>query len=530
MIKKLDRPLFSQFLFLITAFGLHAQPKLLIRPYLQDATPTSIIVKWESSAGEESVVEYGQSPKLGKRARGMAYPITYGDSRVHEVKLEDLERLTLYYYRVKTGSTVSDIYQFKTPAFASDQQSFRLAAMSDMQEDHRFTDKFEEMINDGLLSFLQKNYGGSVPDNLALMLIPGDLVDDGSVYEQWKRDFFDPGSNLFSQVPVYPVPGNHERNSRYFFTYFTLPENGNPAYNEHYWYKDQGNVRIIGLDSNEGYRDKRQLKWLDELLTATAICDSIDFVFAELHHPFKSELWLDGEEDFTGEIVRRLEVFSSETGKPSIHFFGHTHAYSCGQSRDHRHLWVNVATAGGNIDYWSEYAQRNYEEFTVSQDEYGFVIVDVDPNNGDPKLTLTRYSRGNENRFRNNELRDSITVWRFEKQPTRPIALYPGKGAVVAADELILKAKPFESNYYGAEHGASQWQVSESSDFKAPEIDNWRQFEDWYVGENQQRVDDLSDERLVALKPQATYYWRVRYRDKNLNWSDWSEVIRFQTK
>lgn len=506
------------------------QNELLVKPYLQDATPGSIVVKWETAFGEESVVEYGTTPRLGNKTRGTAGPVTYGVSRLHEVKLTGLERLTTYYYRVKTHQVLSDIYQFKTPPFASDHQAFRITAMSDMQEDHRFPDKFEEMINDGLLSFLQKTYGGSVPDQLALMMIPGDLVENGTVYEQWKRDFFDPGSNLFSQVPVYPVPGNHENNSRYFFTYFTLPENGTPAHHEHWWYKDYGNVRIIGLDSNEGYRENIQLNWLEALLENTAASDSIDFVFAQLHHPYQSELWLDGEEDFTGEIVKRLEAFSSKTGKPSIHFFGHTHAYSRGQSRDHKHLWVNVATAGGNIDYWGEYAQRNYEEFTVSQDEYGFVMVDVDPNHGDPKFTLTRYSRGNENRRLENELRDSITVWRFEKQPEPPKPVYPLDDAMIDGREVIFKADAFHSDYYGAMHGASHWQVSRVPGFEDPEINQWRQFEDWYVGENQQEGDDLTDERVVALEPGTTYYWRVRYRDQNLNWSEWSEVSTFRTK
>lgn len=141
------------------------------------------------------------------------------------------------------------------------------------------------------------------------------------------------------------------------------------------------------MDSNEGYRNKSQLNWLEEVLLQTSANDSIDFVFAQLHHPHKSELWLDGEEDFTGEVVNRLEQFSSQTGKPSIHFFGHTHGYARGQSRDHKHLWINVATAGGNIDYWGEFAQRNYDEFTVTQDEYGFVMVEIDPNRGNPKFT-----------------------------------------------------------------------------------------------------------------------------------------------
>ena len=140
------------------------------------------------------------------------------------------------------------------------------------------------------------------------------------------------------------------------------------------------------MDTNEEYQNKTQLSWLDDLLARTKENEEIDFVFAQMHHPHKSELWLDGEEDYTGQIVKKLEAFSTETGKPSIHFFGHTHGYSRGQSRDHKHLWINVASAGGSIDNWGEFAQQNYDEFTVTQDEYGFVMVEVNPNDGDSKV------------------------------------------------------------------------------------------------------------------------------------------------
>ena len=37
-------------------------------------------------------------------------------------------------------------------------------------------------------------------------------------------------------------------------------------------------------------------------------CDDpqVDFVFAQLHHPYRSELWLDGELDYTGEVIAQV--------------------------------------------------------------------------------------------------------------------------------------------------------------------------------------------------------------------------------
>ena len=161
------------------------------------------------------------------------------------------------------------------------------------------------------------------------------------------------------------VLGNHERNHPFFFHYFELPLNGTNGYEEHWWYKDHSNVRIIGMDSNNGYRIQEQLEWLDSILSITTSDTIIDFVFAQLHHPHHSELWPEGNTSFTGEVIDKLEVFSTVSGKPSIHFFGHTHGYSRGQSRDHQHLMVNVASGGGNLDYWDEYFQQDYEEYII---------------------------------------------------------------------------------------------------------------------------------------------------------------------
>ena len=133
------------------------------------------------------------------------------------------------------------------------------------------------------------------------------------------------------------------------------------------------------MDSNNGYRIQEQLEWLDSILSITTSDTIIDFVFAQLHHPHHSELWPEGNTSFTGEVIDKLEVFSTVSGKPSIHFFGHTHGYSRGQSRDHQHFMVNVASGGGNLDYWDEYFQQDYEEYIITHDEYGFVWLKQKP-------------------------------------------------------------------------------------------------------------------------------------------------------
>ena len=172
-----------------------------------------------------------------------------------------------------------------------------------------------------------------------------------------------------------------------------LPLNGTLGYEEHWWYKDNSNVRIIGLNSNSDYQIQDQLDWLDSILYITSLDNTIDFVFAQLHHPHKSEQWTPGNTGFTGDVISLLEDFTTNCGKPTIHFYGHTHGYSRGQSKDHTHLMVNVATSGGYIDYWGEWPQQDYEEYSISQDEWGYVLLEVEAGSN-PQFTLKRLSIG----------------------------------------------------------------------------------------------------------------------------------------
>ena len=201
-------------IFVGTAISMSAQ-NITIKPYLQDASPNDIYIRWETDEGDESLVEWGTSEALGNQTSGLAFASNGGEQRIHEVHLEGLERFTQYHYRVITGTAISEIYSFKTPPFASDEESFRIVAMSDMQRDGAFPDKFREVVEDGVMDYLDESIGGNITDNLALIMIPGDLVVNGNNFGSWQQTFFEPSEELLSRVPVYPVPGNHENDASF---------------------------------------------------------------------------------------------------------------------------------------------------------------------------------------------------------------------------------------------------------------------------------------------------------------------------
>ncbi|MCA9774906.1 MAG: fibronectin type III domain-containing protein, partial [Myxococcales bacterium] len=204
---------------------------LVAGPYLQQATPTGIWIVWETTSGEESRVDWGTTPALGQTAYGETL-VSEGTARIHQTELAGLTPDTRYYYQVTTGAAGSAVRHFRSPAAPSADKPLRIVAFSDTQLDFLNLSQFGKTVNDGVIDFMQDNYGPDVDDALSFVLIPGDLVDNGSVHADWQEQFFGEGRNLFQTVPLYPVLGNHERDDPLYFKYFRLPTNGTPGFEE----------------------------------------------------------------------------------------------------------------------------------------------------------------------------------------------------------------------------------------------------------------------------------------------------------
>lgn len=501
---------------------------IVIQPYLQNLSQHDVYMMWEADNSGEGSVFWGSDPFSVDNEVSSVSVTGSGASRIHTAFISSLSPGTKYYYKVvMADNTESKLYTFKTLMLESEEQHTQFIAMSDMQRDGSKPDKFREIVEEGVIPIVYSEIGDSLYD-LEGIIIPGDLVVTGGNYSQWQNHFFSKADSITGNVPLYPVPGNHEYSGGglpNFKKYFKLPDNGLGTLENECWYKDISNVRIIGLNSNSGAADKAiQLNWLGTVLDSACNNETIDFVFAELHHPYKSELWTPGESGFTGQVVDSLEVFTELCEKASVHFFGHTHGYSRGQSRDHKHLWMNVATAGGAIDNWGEFPNADYEEFVKSQDEYGFVLIEVEAGD-EPMFTIKRYSRGDQDVIVDNVLRDSLTLINDDIKPMTPENVFPD-GDTVLSYCITLKA----SDFYGEEdtHQASHWQVAESQDFVNDVIaEEWLQNENFYNEVNTQENDDLTDHIFSNINQPDTLFWRVRYRNQNLEWSNWSSSTTF---
>ena len=515
-----------------------------VGPFLQDAEPDAITVVWETDGADGAPsVEYGSTPALGSAAVGSS-ETSSGAAQIHSATLTSLASDSTYHYRARTATRCSAVHSFRTPSDAASEAPFRFVAYSDSQRDGGNPTQHGATVNDGILGFVASEFGAELADELAFVLVPGDLVQNGNIYTQWKDQFFDEGQALFRHVPVYPVPGNHENNSPFFFQYFVLPENGTAGYLEHWYTKDYGNVRVIGLDSNTGaIAPQEQLDWLDDVLADTCGTAHIDFVVAQIHHPFKSELWTPGERSYTGDVVGRLEQFSTGCDKPSAHLFGHTHAYSRGQSRDHDHFWIDVATAEGNIDYWNEFPNADYPEFQRSFPDWGFVVFEAEAG-ADPSLRVRRVSLGNDTQPLANVVRDDFTIRPANLQPATPTAVGPvSTGSGVDPARIRLFGTPLSDPEAGSLLESHYQLTGTPGDYGAPLFEDWLRFENWHAPPTAtgspadswfsvDTVDGRTIRRaevppLSGLSPNC---WRVRYRDDGFAWSDWSAERCFDTR
>ena len=179
------------FLFILLSVSEIIGQEIIVEPYLQDATPTSIHIMWETTEGGTCKVQWGTTKELANQSERVFSIVNERPSQIHRAKLENLSPSTTYYYQVMTGQTESEIYHFTTPPLPDEEKTFQLVALSDMQRDDEHPNKFKEIVEEGVLAYLsQENDEEDMFEKLGMVIIPGDLTKDGLVYTDWTNDFF----------------------------------------------------------------------------------------------------------------------------------------------------------------------------------------------------------------------------------------------------------------------------------------------------------------------------------------------------
>ena len=352
---------------------------LMVKPYLQFSTQTSMHVLWETHEAASTAVFFGEARYGVRKAVLDQNMILEGNRLMHEVELSGLKPETNYFWQISSvtesgDSILSPVYTFKTAV--KDSSAFMFALIGDTQRNNE-TPWAWEKIAPRVWS-----------DRPNFAVLAGDLVDKGMEKEDWLDEFFPQGHVLMSRVPVYPVLGNHEQDAPYYYQYIVAPAP------EYYYTFIYGNVQFFMLDSNRDLSEgSEQYNWLEwELARSTA-----QWKIAVHHHPpYSSD---NNDHGDTDNALSTLGVANARNLVPLYEkygldfcLFGHTHLYerSWPLKNDMINMqegvvYINSGGAGGYIEefaptrsWFTQELERGHHYCTFSIFENNLVFKAID--------------------------------------------------------------------------------------------------------------------------------------------------------
>ena len=281
--------------------------KIAFGPYIQQMSTKDVTLCWSTLEGAITVKD-----KLGKSD-------TIREYKQHKIHLADLMPNTKYTYDVLNDG--SDEGKGTLTTFPESRIPFNFVAIGDTRNRHDVHKKIVAQVS---------------KLNPRFIVNSGDLVANGRSMGDWES-FFEVNHDFMRNTPYYPVLGNHEKDSPYYYDFFDLPNN------ERYYYFTVGDALFIVLDS-EGLRTtipaftsenmedayweesgigylKTQKAWLEQVLKLNR---EAGFVFIFQHLPLYSVKKSRVEESkrtrkFWGNIFKRHGV--------QVFINGHDHHY-----------------------------------------------------------------------------------------------------------------------------------------------------------------------------------------------------------
>ncbi len=297
-------------------------------PYLQQGTPSSMIVRWRTSSPTDSRVRYGVDPDHLSSAAADATPTTE-----HQVKLAGLTPDSRYYYSVGYSADAADcaltgdpqaFYFYTSPAGA---RPTRIWAIGDAGT---------ATVSQLAVRDAYYNFAAGLYTDVWLML--GDNAYYSGTDSNYQRDVFDIYPDLLRTTPVWPTIGNHDTysttdfNKFPYLNIFSLPTQGEAggvaSGTEKYYSFNFGNIHFVCLDSMTSDRSGNgaMLTWLRADLAA----NTNDWLIPFWHHPPYSKGSHDSDDNFFNpELVQMREnaVPILEAYGADLVLCGHSHSY-----------------------------------------------------------------------------------------------------------------------------------------------------------------------------------------------------------
>lgn len=501
-------------------------------PYLNNCTPTSIRVNWKTGAkAPGSVVRYGLSPdnldqtaQATARAKNRSY-------NWNTAELSGLQPGSVYYYKVFSNGNESDTYRFRTMPQTSSKEKIRVLFIGDHQRNEH--SDYEWLINAARRTVAEKYGDGPFEDHINFLMNDGDQVDGGdlSLYEKvhlYKSRFISP------TLPNMTAVGNHEYKGDANLAFYDMHyhEYGDIAYrgitsgNCGYYAYQAGCALFLVLNSDD--TSVAQKMWVRKIIAAASTDETVDFIVSVQHRPLYAEQWTYDVSDWMRNEI--MPILSS-TPKHVLNCAGHHHLYARGQMTD---TPVYHIISGGGVGTTVEgYEQlwghtpdnRNHEEVQKTIDHWTYQILEFDP--ATKEMAVETYSIGNSRLALDNEQVDRFTR---KVSGTTP----PAQPAIIPADGTVTLPHTFCQAGQTARPYAVQYQISADESFNNLLVNKLITSEDFYgADENYMPLDLNKDADLLTYTldngtmANGAYYIRVRNRNSNLDWSEYSRPQKF---
>ncbi len=358
----------------VTIFA-QEKEKIAFGPYIQQMSTKSATICWSTLSSKPTLTDKNGKVKV------------ISEYQQHSIELGRLEADTEYSYDILNNGTDEGKGTFRT--FPDKIKPYKFVVLGDTRSRH---DIHTKIVN------------GIIQHDPLFVVNTGDMISNGRVIGDWEA-FFKVNKELMRNTPYYPVLGNHEKDSPYYYDFFDLPNN------ERYYHFNVGDALFVILDSegeeisepnyisdkNSGkfWKDHyeeyfvTQKNWLENVLD---LHKEAGFVFVFQHKPLysiKKSRVKDTNKyrEFWGDLFERHNV--------QVFMNGHDHHY--------HHAMKNgvhyITTAGGGAGLYATDAPQpetvkysKIEHFVlinINESDAVLNVIDIDGNEID-KITVNR--------------------------------------------------------------------------------------------------------------------------------------------
>jgi hypothetical protein len=370
-------------LLLLAALAAQPQPDFYV--YVGDVQPTSAIVAWGTTAGDNTIGR--QSPSHGAAVVRIAGRDVAAEGK-NWVRVDDLAPDSGYPYEVELNGRRIGGGSLRTWPQKSDKLAFFVIG------DYGSGTDAQRRIAGAMVKTLEERRAGGNPvrfvlttgDNIYANTFLGIAVSStGSRDRDWQAKFFGPYERLLREIPFYPTLGNHDGNESEsagdlaaYLDNFFFP-GGEPA--RYYKFGFGGTVDFFALDTTtntaEGptapqyLKDGPQFAWLLKALRESRA----PWKIAYFHHPpFSGGPRHDPVLSKTPHIVDAL----GEAGVRVV-FNGHEHNFQFSHVNEKtRGALYLVTGAGGELR--GENIRRNMEDANIEgwAAQRHFLLVEIE--------------------------------------------------------------------------------------------------------------------------------------------------------